>query len=66
MVFLLNTIVVVSFSSRSVFIRRFKVDVLGFVLGFLALLVLSSYFIFYYIEYVYSFYSGIFVYFLIV
>ncbi|XP_070348908.1 macrophage-stimulating protein receptor isoform X12 [Equus asinus] len=62
----LNTTVAASFSPRSVSIRRLKADASGFAPGFPALSVLPSHLTSYHIEYVYSFHSGTFVYFLTV
>ncbi|KAL1781622.1 macrophage-stimulating protein receptor isoform X2 [Sigmodon hispidus] len=55
-----------SFSPRSVSIRRLKADASGFQPGFPSLSVLPRYLASYHIEYVHSFHSGNFVYFLTV
>ncbi|XP_069331822.1 macrophage-stimulating protein receptor isoform X4 [Eulemur rufifrons] len=62
----LDTAVAASFSPRSVSIRRLKADASGFAPGFAALSVLPKYLASYHIEYVHSFRSGAFVYFLTV
>ncbi|XP_013363066.1 PREDICTED: macrophage-stimulating protein receptor isoform X1 [Chinchilla lanigera] len=62
----LNTTVAASFSPRSVSIRRLRADASGFETGFSALSVLPKYLDSYRIEYVHSFHSGAFVYFLTV
>uniref|UniRef100_A0A8C8ZNK0 Macrophage-stimulating protein receptor n=1 Tax=Prolemur simus TaxID=1328070 RepID=A0A8C8ZNK0_PROSS len=62
----LDTAVAASFSPRSVSIRRLKADASGFAPGFAALSVLPKYLASYRIEYVHSFRSGAFVYFLTV
>ncbi|KAM6161023.1 macrophage-stimulating protein receptor [Erethizon dorsatum] len=62
----LNTTVAASFSPHSVSIRRLKADASGFETGFSALSVLPKYLDSYHIEYVHSFHSGAFVYFLTV
>ncbi|ERE75617.1 macrophage-stimulating protein receptor [Cricetulus griseus] len=55
-----------SFSPQSVSIRRLKADASGFQSGFPSLSVLPKYLASYHIEYVHSFHSGNFVYFLTV
>ncbi|XP_023561853.1 macrophage-stimulating protein receptor [Octodon degus] len=62
----LNTTVAARFSPHSVSIRRLKADASGFERGFSALSVLPKYLDSYHIEYVHSFQSGAFVYFLTV
>ncbi|XP_032145775.1 macrophage-stimulating protein receptor isoform X3 [Sapajus apella] len=62
----LDASVAASFSPRSVSIRRLKADYSGFAPGFAALSVLPKYLASYSIEYVHSFQSGAFVYFLTV
>uniref|UniRef100_G3SYP8 Macrophage-stimulating protein receptor n=1 Tax=Loxodonta africana TaxID=9785 RepID=G3SYP8_LOXAF len=62
----LNAAVAASFSPRSVSIRRLKADASGFDPGFEALSVLPAHLASYGIEYVHSFRSGAFVYFLTV
>ncbi|XP_012515336.1 PREDICTED: macrophage-stimulating protein receptor isoform X2 [Propithecus coquereli] len=62
----LDAAVAASFSPRSVSIRRLKADASGFAPGFAALSVLPKYLASYHIEYVHSFHSGAFVYFLTV
>uniref|UniRef100_H0UYB4 Macrophage-stimulating protein receptor n=1 Tax=Cavia porcellus TaxID=10141 RepID=H0UYB4_CAVPO len=62
----LNATVAASFSPRSVSIRRLRADASGFEPGFAALSVLPKYLDSYHIEYVHSFHSGAFVYFLTV
>ncbi|XP_020924440.1 macrophage-stimulating protein receptor isoform X7 [Sus scrofa] len=62
----LDSAVATSFSPRSVSIRRLKADASGFAPGFASLSVLPEHLSSYRIEYVYSFRSGAFVYFLTV
>uniref|UniRef100_A0A2K6SQ85 Macrophage-stimulating protein receptor n=1 Tax=Saimiri boliviensis boliviensis TaxID=39432 RepID=A0A2K6SQ85_SAIBB len=62
----LDAYVAASFSPRSISIRRLKADYSGFAPGFAALSVLPKYLASYSIEYVHSFQSGAFVYFLTV
>ncbi|XP_057560724.1 macrophage-stimulating protein receptor isoform X3 [Hippopotamus amphibius kiboko] len=62
----LDLAVAASFSPRSVSIRRLKADASGFAPGFASLSVLPEHLASYRIEYVYSFRSGAFVYFLTV
>uniref|UniRef100_F7IAV5 Macrophage-stimulating protein receptor n=1 Tax=Callithrix jacchus TaxID=9483 RepID=F7IAV5_CALJA len=62
----LDASVAASFSPHSVSIRRLKADYSGFAPGFAALSVLPKYLASYSIEYVHSFQSGAFVYFLTV
>ncbi|XP_004399314.1 PREDICTED: macrophage-stimulating protein receptor isoform X1 [Odobenus rosmarus divergens] len=62
----LDETVAASFSPRSVSIRRLKADASGFAPGFAALSVLPQHLASYPIEYVYSFRTGDFVYFLTV
>ncbi|XP_047630608.1 macrophage-stimulating protein receptor isoform X7 [Phacochoerus africanus] len=62
----LDSGVATSFSPRSVSIRRLKADASGFAPGFASLSVLPEHLSSYRIEYVYSFRSGAFVYFLTV
>ncbi|XP_064352598.1 macrophage-stimulating protein receptor [Camelus dromedarius] len=62
----LNSTVAASFSPGSVSIRRLKADASGFAPGFAALSVLPEHLASYRIEYVYSFHTGAFVYFLTV
>ncbi|XP_053456230.1 macrophage-stimulating protein receptor isoform X2 [Nycticebus coucang] len=62
----LDPAVAASFSPHSVSIRRLKADASGFAPGFPALSVLPKYLASYQIEYVHSFHSGVFVYFLTV
>ncbi|KAM5291873.1 macrophage-stimulating protein receptor [Ctenodactylus gundi] len=62
----LDPSVATSFSPGSVSIRRLKADVSGFHPGFSSLSVLPKYLDSYHIEYVHSFHSGAFVYFLTV
>ncbi|XP_054202582.1 macrophage-stimulating protein receptor isoform X22 [Homo sapiens] len=62
----LDAAVAASFSPRSVSIRRLKADASGFAPGFVALSVLPKHLVSYSIEYVHSFHTGAFVYFLTV
>ncbi|XP_007953566.2 macrophage-stimulating protein receptor [Orycteropus afer afer] len=62
----LDAAVAASFSPHSVSIRRLKADASGFAPDFVALSVLPAHLSSYRIEYVYSFRSGVFVYFLTV
>lgn len=62
----LDSAVAASFSPLSVSIRRLKADGSGFAAGFAALSVLPEHLDSYRIEYVYSFHTGAFVYFLMV
>ncbi|XP_010613826.1 macrophage-stimulating protein receptor isoform X3 [Fukomys damarensis] len=62
----LNTTVAANFSPNSVSIRRLRADASGFETGFSALSVLPKYLDSYHIQYVHSFHSGAFVYFLTV
>uniref|UniRef100_A0A8C9GDW2 Hepatocyte growth factor receptor n=1 Tax=Piliocolobus tephrosceles TaxID=591936 RepID=A0A8C9GDW2_9PRIM len=62
----LDAAVAASFSPHSVSIRRLKADASGFAPGFVALSVLPKHLVSYSIEYVHSFHTGAFVYFLTV
>uniref|UniRef100_A0A2K6QD57 Macrophage-stimulating protein receptor n=1 Tax=Rhinopithecus roxellana TaxID=61622 RepID=A0A2K6QD57_RHIRO len=62
----LDAAVAASFSPHSVSIRRLKADASGFAPGFVALSVLPKHLVSYSIEYVHSFRTGAFVYFLTV
>ncbi|XP_055131819.2 macrophage-stimulating protein receptor isoform X12 [Symphalangus syndactylus] len=62
----LDAAVAARFSPRSVSIRRLKADASGFAPGFVALSVLPKHLVSYSIEYVHSFHTGAFVYFLTV